>query len=162
MAMRIFVAGASGIIGRSLIPLLCDGGHLVTGTTRTMEGKTRLEALGIRAVVVDMFDGETLVQVVAAAEPDVIIHQLTDLSSGINPAQPEEALKRNARLRHEGTANLVKAARSSAVKRMIAQNQQDLERPHTSEEQLMLIQTHQHLKQLERELLHQAGTVIIK
>jgi nucleoside-diphosphate-sugar epimerase len=58
--MRIFLAGATGVIGRSLIPLLRDAGHEVTGTTRTTEGKDRLEALGIDAVVVDVFGRKTL------------------------------------------------------------------------------------------------------
>jgi nucleoside-diphosphate-sugar epimerase len=122
MGMRIFLAGASGVIGCSLVPLLRDAGHTVTGTTRTIEGKARLEALGIHAVVVDVFDRQALEQVVTAAAPEVVIHQLTDLSADTHPASQEEALRRNARIRREGTANLVQATRSAAVKRVIAQS----------------------------------------
>jgi nucleoside-diphosphate-sugar epimerase len=122
MEMKIFVAGASGVIGRSLVPLLRKAGHEVTGTTRTREGSARLVALGIDAVIVDVFDANALECAVIAAAPDIVIHQLTDLSAGIDQASPEEALKRNARLRREGTANLVRAARAAQVKRVIAQS----------------------------------------
>jgi nucleoside-diphosphate-sugar epimerase len=122
MEMRIFLAGAAGVIGRSLVPLLREAGHQVTGTTRTDEGRARLAALGIDAVIVDVFDEKALERAMTAAAPDVVIHQLTDLSAGIDQASPEGALKRNARLRREGTANLVRAARAAHVKRMIAQS----------------------------------------
>lgn len=122
MGLRIFLAGASGAIGHSLVPLLRDAGHAVTGTTRTIEGRARLEALGIDAVVVDVFDSNALGQAVAAAEPEVVIHQLTDLSAGMDPASQQETRKRNARLRREGTANLVQAARAAGAKRVIAQS----------------------------------------
>jgi nucleoside-diphosphate-sugar epimerase len=122
MGLKIFLAGATGVIGCSLVPLLRVAGHTVTGTTRTSEGKAKLEALGINAVVVDVLDRKALEQVVTAVGPEIIIHQLTDLLPGINPASPEEALKRNARIRREGTANLVQAARAAGVKRVIAQS----------------------------------------
>ena len=122
MTLKIFLAGATGVIGRSLIPLLLEGGYAVTGTTRTTDGKAELKALGIASAVVDVFDASALEDAVAAASPDIVIHQLTDLSGGIDPASPEEAMRRNARLRREGTANLVKAARASGAKRVIAQS----------------------------------------
>ncbi|MFC0401685.1 nucleoside-diphosphate-sugar epimerase [Paraburkholderia rhizosphaerae] len=120
--MRIFLAGASGVIGRSLVPLLRNAGHQVTGTTRTNDGRARLETSGIDVAVVDIFDKDALEHAVSAAAPDVVIHQLTDLSAGLDPASQEETLKRNARIRREGTANLVHAARTARVKRMIAQS----------------------------------------
>jgi nucleoside-diphosphate-sugar epimerase len=122
MGKKILVAGATGVIGRVLVPLLRDAGHTVAGTTRTMDGKNRLEAFGIDAVGVDVFDGKALEAAVAAFAPDVVIHQLTDLSAGIDPAKPEEGVRRNARLRREGTASLVKAARAAGVKRLIGQS----------------------------------------
>ena len=122
MAIRVFLAGATGVIGRSLVPLLQDAGHTVSGTSRTSEGKAKLEAMGISAAVVDVFDADALKEAVWTASPDVLIHQLTDLSGGVDPASPEEGLRRNARLRREGTANLVRAATATGVKRIIAQS----------------------------------------
>jgi nucleoside-diphosphate-sugar epimerase len=71
---------------------------------------------------VDVFDRDALERAVLAAAPDVVIHQLTDLAGGIDPQSPEEATKRNARLRREGTANLVAAAQAAGAKRLIAQS----------------------------------------
>lgn len=122
MKQRIFVAGASGVVGRSLVPMLRDAGHVVTGTTRSTEGLQTLGAMGIETAVVDVFDADALGQAVAAAGPDVLIHQLTDLSAGIDTSAAEETLRRNALLRREGTANLVRAARAAGVKRVIAQS----------------------------------------
>jgi nucleoside-diphosphate-sugar epimerase len=122
MGLNIFVAGASGVIGRALIPQLLRAGHVVTGSTRTAEGAEKLRSLGIDAVVADVFDKETLTGAVRGAVAEIVIHQLTDLSSALDPALREETLKRNARLRAEGTANLVAAARSAGVRRVIAQS----------------------------------------
>ena len=79
--MRVFLAGATGVVGQRLVALLRDAKHEVTGTTRTQAKAAMLRALGITPVVVDVFDPDALVQAVAAARPDVIIHQLTDLPS---------------------------------------------------------------------------------
>jgi nucleoside-diphosphate-sugar epimerase len=120
--VRIFLAGATGVIGRSLIPLLREAGHEVTGTTRTTEGSKRLKALGIDAVVVDVFDRKTLERAIGVVEPDVIVHQLSDLSAGNGFQLQSDTLKRNAQLRREGTANLAGAARSFGVRRLVAQS----------------------------------------
>lgn len=122
MGLAIFLAGASGVIGRSLIPLLRDAGHHVTGSTRAPDNQAKLRALGIEAVIVDVFDGEALGRAVSAAAPDVVIHQLTDLSAGLDPSSRTEVLMRNARLRRDGTANLVNAARAAGARRLIAQS----------------------------------------
>jgi nucleoside-diphosphate-sugar epimerase len=122
MAVRILLAGATGAIGRPLIRLLRGAGHSVVGTTRTLEGKARLEALGIEAAVIDVFDRETLVAVVKRVAPEVVVHQLTDLAAGLDPKVQEETLKRNARLRREGTANLVRAAKAAGARRLVAQS----------------------------------------
>ncbi len=120
--MRIFLAGATGVIGRSLAPMLREAGHFVVGSTRTAEGAARLRALGVESAVVDVFDAEALRSAVVAAAPQVVIHQLTDLSAGLDPVHRAETTARNARLRREGTANLVAAVRASGAKRLIAQS----------------------------------------
>src|SRR5215475_2888431 len=105
--MRILVAGATGVIGRRLVPLLVRAGHDVSGTTRRPDMAGALTAMGARPVVVDAYDAAGLTEAVAAAGPDVVMHQLTDLAGEDRAA--------NARLRIEGTANLVDAARAAGV-----------------------------------------------
>jgi nucleoside-diphosphate-sugar epimerase len=120
--MRIFLAGASGVIGRRLIPLLLAEGYVVTGTTRSAEKAAELKASGVAPAIVDVFDGRAVYDAVIAAQPEAIIHQLTDLPDVIDPARLGEVLARNSRLRIDGTANLVAAARSAGVRRLIAQS----------------------------------------
>jgi nucleoside-diphosphate-sugar epimerase len=112
--MRVFLAGATGVVGRRLVPLLTGAGHQVTGLARTPAAAERVRALGAEAAPADVFDAAALSQAVRAAEPDVVIHQLTDLSAG-----PGEA---NARIRRVGTRNLVDAARAAGTRRIIAQS----------------------------------------
>jgi len=120
--MRIFLAGAAGVIGRRLTPLLVLMGHQVTGTTRSAEKAGQIEAMCGLPVVVDVFDAGALTQAVVAVEPEIVIHQLTDLASAPGTPGYEAALKRNARLRIEGTRNLMAAAQAARVKRVIAQS----------------------------------------
>lgn len=120
--MKIFLAGAGGAIGKRLTPLLCAVGHTVIGTTRSTGKAEAIARLGAQPVVVDVFDAAALKHAVAAAAPDVIIHQLTDLAFAPGTPQYEEGLARNARIRIEGTANLVAAAKAAGVNRMIAQS----------------------------------------
>ena len=120
--MRVFVAGATGAIGRQLVPLLVGAGHTVTGTTRSAARIADLEASGAGAVVVDAFDAERLTAAVVAARPDVVIHQLTDLGGGSGGKLTDEQLARTARLRIEGTSNLVRAAIAAGVPRVVAQS----------------------------------------
>ena len=119
---RIFLAGAAGVIGRRLTPLLIAHGHSVSGTTRSPERSEYLRGLGARPVVVDVFDAEALARAVVEAKPDVVIHQLTDLVGIQDPARRAEARARNARIRDEGTRNLAAAARAASARRMIAQS----------------------------------------
>jgi nucleoside-diphosphate-sugar epimerase len=112
--MRIFVAGATGAIGRLLLPRLLAEGHQVTGTSRTEDGAARVRGSGADAVVVDAFDRAALQRVLRNAAPDVVMHQLTALADGDVVA--------NSHIRVEGTRNLVDAARTAGVTRMIAQS----------------------------------------
>ncbi|HEX7045012.1 MAG TPA: NAD(P)H-binding protein [Burkholderiales bacterium] len=119
---RVFLAGASGAIGRRLCRLLVEDGWEVTGTTRSPEKAALLRALGVVPVVVDVYDAEALARAVVAARPDVVIHQLTDLPPGLDPAQMPAARVRNARLRDVGTRHLVAAAVAAGAKRLVAQS----------------------------------------
>jgi nucleoside-diphosphate-sugar epimerase len=121
-AKRIFIAGASGAIGQRLCRLLVNSGFLVTGTTRKPERAGMLESLGVTPVVVDVFDVNLLHSAVLAAQPDVVVHQLTDLPPGLDPKLMPEARIRNARLREIGTRNLVSAAILARATQFIAQS----------------------------------------
>jgi nucleoside-diphosphate-sugar epimerase len=120
--MRVFLAGAGGAIGRRLTPLLRAAGHDVIGTTRSADKAAALRSLGAEPVVVDVFDADALARAVKAAAPHAIIHQLTDLAFAPGTPRYKEGLARNARLRIEGTRNLVAAARAANVTRMVAQS----------------------------------------
>jgi nucleoside-diphosphate-sugar epimerase len=119
---RIFLAGAAGVIGRRLTPLLLAHGHSVWGTTRSPGNVEFLRKLGASPVVIDVFDAEALSTAVLDAKPEIVIHQLTDLAVVQDPAQRSSALARNARIREEGTRNLVAAARKAGAHRLIAQS----------------------------------------
>jgi nucleoside-diphosphate-sugar epimerase len=120
--MRIFLAGAAGAIGRRLTPLLIGAGHEVTGTTRSAQSGKGLERAGVKPAVLDIFDAHAVLDAVRLARPEVVIHQLTDL-----PREPDQALisasyPKNARIRTEGTRNLVAAARATSAHRFIVQS----------------------------------------
>ena len=110
------------MIGRKLTPLLHAAGHSVVGTTRSPDKAAALAKLGADPVVVDVFDAAALARAVAAAAPQVVIHQLTDLAFPPDSPRYQEGLERNARLRIEGTRNLVDAAKAVGVRRLIAQS----------------------------------------
>lgn len=118
----IFVAGASGVIGRRLCRLLVDDGWRVIGMTRSTDKAQILHALGVNPVVVDVFDEASLIGSVRQARPEIVIHQLTDLPDALDPAQMAEARIRNARIREVGTRNLVAAAAAAGARRMVAQS----------------------------------------
>jgi nucleoside-diphosphate-sugar epimerase len=120
MTSTIFLAGAAGAIGRQLIPMLVADGWRVVGTTRSTSKVALIETAGAEAVVVDVFDAARLEQAVVAAKPDVVIHQLTDLSPGAPSV--DESRKRNAELREVGTRHLVAAAVRAGARRLIAQS----------------------------------------
>jgi nucleoside-diphosphate-sugar epimerase len=110
--MRILLAGATGVIGRPLLTLLMRAGHDVTGTTRSAARAGLIADAGASPVVVDVFDADALREAARAAKPEVVIHQLTDLPS----------LAANARIRVEGTPNLIAAAIAAGARRLIAQS----------------------------------------
>lgn len=122
MGYRIFLAGGSGAIGRRLIPQLVAAGHQVAATTRRAEKAEELRAIGASPVVIDVFDAGDLLAAVAEVKPEVVIHQLTDLPAGLDPNKMGEAIIGNARVRDEGTRNLVEAAASAGARRLIAQS----------------------------------------
>jgi nucleoside-diphosphate-sugar epimerase len=118
---RIFVAGASGAIGLRLVLLLLRAGYGVTGMTRSAVRAATLATLGAEPAVVDVFDAAALRTAVQAAQPRIVIHQLTDLAL-LSSGNRTEALERNARIRIEGTANLVAAAIAAGAERLISQS----------------------------------------
>jgi nucleoside-diphosphate-sugar epimerase len=120
--LKIFLAGAGGAIGRRLTPLLRAAGHDVIGTTRSADKAAAVAALGAVPVVVDVFDAAELARAVQAAAPHVVMHQLTDLPHAPGTPGYEAGLERNARLRIEGTRNLMAAAKAAGLTRLIAQS----------------------------------------
>lgn len=112
--MRIFVAGASGVLGRAFTRRAVDSGHEVVGMTRSERGVGALEAAGAHPMRADAFDRESVMAAVEAARPDAVVHLLTDLASGDSAS--------NARLRIEGTRNLIDAARAARVDRVVAES----------------------------------------
>ncbi len=120
--MRVFLAGASGVIGRRLVPLLVRAGHKIAGTTRSQEKVELLRSLGAEPVVVDVFDAAALARAVKDAKPDAVVHQLTDLPFAPGTPRYEEGLERNVKLRIDGTRTLVGAAKGAGVRRLVAQS----------------------------------------
>lgn len=121
--MRIFLAGVSGAIGRRLTPLLRQAGHDVTGMTRSADVARELGAAGVEAIAVDVYDAAALQRAVASARPQVVMHQLTDLPRTLDDeAQLAAAYPRNARIRTEGTRNLIAAAKAAGARRFIVQS----------------------------------------
>ena len=107
---NIFLAGATGSVGRPLCKILVEDGWRVFGTTRSHEKVDDLRKLGVEPVVVDVFNEAALHEEVAKAKPGIVIHQLTDLPPALAPEQMVEGLKRNRRIREIGTRNLISAA----------------------------------------------------
>ena len=119
--MKIFVAGATGALGRPLVAQLVKNGHEVTGMTRSESKQDLLRELGASPVVADALDPDTVARAVAEAEPDVIVHQLTAIGA-FNPRRMERDFAATNRLRTEGTDHLLAAGRAVGVKRFVAQS----------------------------------------
>jgi nucleoside-diphosphate-sugar epimerase len=120
--MRIFLAGATGAIGRRLVPLLLAQGHHVTGMARSSERADTVRSLGAEPVIADALDAAAVRGAVLADSPQVVIHQLTSLPQRIDPRKIERDFVLNDRLRSEGTRNLVEAAQAAGAERVIAQS----------------------------------------
>jgi len=125
--MKIFVAGATGVLGRQLVPQLVAGGHEVVGMTRSASKQDLVRSLGARPVVAEALDADAVAQAVASAEPEVIVHQLTALSGRLSakdmrhPERSSVAMMTN-RLRTEATDHLLAAGRAVAARRFVAQS----------------------------------------
>lgn len=117
---RIYFAGASGVIGTRLVPLLVAAGYTVGAMTRSPEKAGRLAAAGAEPIVCDVFDRSALVRAVRAFQPDIVLHELTDLPDDLENL-PEDSLL-NARIRVEGTRNLIDAVQDWRTTKILAQS----------------------------------------
>ena len=120
--MKVFVAGATGAIGKQLVPMLVERGHEVTGMTRTPAKADLIRSLGARPMVADGLDREAVSQAVAEAQPEAVIHQLTAIDAGSMSRSLDKAFTLTNRLRTEGTDHLLAAARAVGARRFIAQS----------------------------------------
>jgi 2-alkyl-3-oxoalkanoate reductase len=119
--MKLFVAGASGAIGRPLVPRLLAAGHVVTGSTRSPEKAEAIRAQGANAVVVDVFDAAALRAVMAEAAPEAVVHELTSLPERFEPRR-KDLYDATNRVRSEGTRNLIEGARAAGARRFVCQS----------------------------------------
>ena len=120
--MKVFVAGATGALGKQLVPTLVAGGHEVTGMTRTGAKQDLIRRMGASPVVADALDPEAVARAVAEAEPEVVIHQLTAIDAGSVTRSLDKAFAQTNRLRTEGTDHLLAAAKAVGARRFIAQS----------------------------------------
>jgi 2-alkyl-3-oxoalkanoate reductase len=125
--MKVFVAGATGVLGRALVPQLVAGGHEVVGMTRSASKQDLLRSLGARPVEADALEPDAVAEAVASAEPEVIVHQLTALSGPMSirdARHPDRSsmAKMTNRLRTEATDHLLAAGRAVGARRFVAQS----------------------------------------
>src|SRR5918995_737387 len=120
--MKVFVAGATGALGRQLVPRLVGNGHDVTGMTRTDSKRDLVRSLGARPAVADALDPDAVARAVAEAEPEVIVHELTDLSGSFDMRHIDRFFAVTNRLRTEGTDHLLAAGRAVEARRFVAQS----------------------------------------
>jgi 2-alkyl-3-oxoalkanoate reductase len=121
--MKIFLAGATGAVGKRLLPMLVANGHQVTATTTTPAKVANLRAAGAAdAVVVDGLDRDAVIRAVTAARPDAIVHQMTSLASMRSLKRFDEEFALSNRLRTEGARHLIEAAHAAGVQRFVAQS----------------------------------------
>ncbi|WP_210481275.1 NAD(P)-dependent oxidoreductase [Naasia sp. SYSU D00948] len=117
--MRVLLAGASGTLGRALVPQLLAAGHEVVGITRSKPSADRLRARGAEAIVADVLDRDALLAAVRGQRADAVMNQLTALST---PPLRYESMRMTNRLREEGTANLLEAASLVGARRALTQS----------------------------------------
>jgi nucleoside-diphosphate-sugar epimerase len=120
--MKVLVAGATGALGRQLVPQLVARGHEVYGMTRSESKAESVRAMGASPLVADALDPEAVASAVAESEPEVIVHQLTALSGSIDMRHFDRDFALTNRLRSEGTDHLLAAGRAVGVKRFVAQS----------------------------------------
>ncbi|MDX6609291.1 MAG: hypothetical protein QOF85_1216 [Solirubrobacterales bacterium] len=120
--MKVFVAGASGAIGRPLVRQLLAAGHEVTGMTRREERAAEIRAAGAAAVVCDVFDAMALDAAVREAAPEAVVHVLTALPPRLDYKAKEDPLAPTNRVRSEGTRNLIAAAKAAGARRIVAES----------------------------------------
>jgi 2-alkyl-3-oxoalkanoate reductase len=120
--MKVFVAGATGAIGKQLVPMLVEGGHEVTGTTRTAAKAGLIRSLGAQAAVADALDPEAVARAVAESEPEVVIHELTAIDLSSFSRSIDKQFAETNRLRTEGLDHLLAAAKAAGARRFIAQS----------------------------------------
>src|SRR5438046_1812960 len=120
--MRVFVAGATGVVGQQLVPSLIAAGHEVTGPTRTAGKAAALQAAGATPVIVDGLDRRAVLDAVKAAQPEVIVHQMTALASMRSFRGFDKQFAVTNELRSQGTDYLLEAAREAGTRRFIAQS----------------------------------------
>jgi 2-alkyl-3-oxoalkanoate reductase len=119
---RVFVAGATGAVGKRLVPLLVEAGHVVVGMTRSQQKAETVRGAGAEAVVADALDREGVIDAVREANPEVVVHELTALRGQFDPRRFDRMLEATNRLRTEGTDHLVEAARAAGARRFVAQS----------------------------------------
>jgi nucleoside-diphosphate-sugar epimerase len=122
LTTTIFLAGATGVIGLRAARLLYKAGYAVHGATRFAAKSDTLREAGAIPIVVDVFDREALIAAMMSVRPSIVMHQVTDLSRLLDPAFVLEAITANARIRSEGTNNLIAGALASGAERVIAQS----------------------------------------
>lgn len=120
--MKVFLAGATGAIGKQLVPQLVEADHEVTGMTRSPDKVDLVRSLGARPVVADALDPDAVGQAISEAEPDSVVHQLTAIPGNLDMRRPDRSLALTNRLRTEGTDHLLSAARATGVARFVAQS----------------------------------------
>jgi 2-alkyl-3-oxoalkanoate reductase len=120
--MNVFVAGATGAIGKQLLPMLVEDGHEVTGMTRTAAKAEAIRAIGAEPAVADALDPESVAQVVAQAEPDAVIHELTTIDTSALGRSIDKMFAQTNRLRTAGTDHLLTAAKAAGARRFIVQS----------------------------------------
>jgi nucleoside-diphosphate-sugar epimerase len=120
--MNVLVAGASGAIGRRLIPLLVEAGHCVAGMTRSPRKVASIRAMGAEPLVVDALDAEAMLAAVRSVRPEVVVHELTAIPARLNIRRFDREFELTNRLRTEGTDNLLAGARAAGARRFVAQS----------------------------------------
>jgi nucleoside-diphosphate-sugar epimerase len=169
--VRVFLAGATGAIGRLLVPHLLEGGHEVVGLARSAERAVEVERLGAEPAVADALDREAVVAAVAGARPDAVVHQLTAIPHAVDPRKFHRQFATTNALRIEGTRNLLAGAAAAGADRFVAQSiafayapeggpVKDEDAPLWRDPPAKFAPALQAVGELERQVLEAGGTVL--